>query len=1055
MGYPFWVTTNNLGTFDAGDSLTLTPITLFFGETENATCSVQLLNGQLPPGVTWSQSAYEITLKGELQGIGETASYTFTFRASNSVYVADRTFQITVSQEVSVFEWVTSNQEPLLYVYDAQTSQAQIAARSVPLQAITYTCTNLNLITQGILLDASSGEFSINLAWKPNTAYTASKDYVFSNNQLYVCIASGVSNTTQGPQLTGAFVVDSAYAPWQPNRLYNQGSVVTNSIGKIYLCIQTGTSGSGSGPSSVGNFISDGSAFWSYQGQALVWNQVPTNTQVTLQLQCVAQAATVINRTFEINLVSREAAPIWLTPAGELLQLTPGQLFSYQLEVQDPDSTVLTWSSVNLPYWITLSITGELFGQAPQVFASTSYTFDVQVTDLIHTVSRTFEIQVVRDVPQLNWVTDEVLPNTSDGVISQLYVQAQSPLVGANITYGWVGGTLPLGLRLDSQTGFLQGFVEFHAQDKLYYFEIQASDGVNRIQQRFQVKVTALNRNIYWTLQIPLWGDTRTQIVSLNNNSVLSDSALYLLNEPTWGRVSIPTIMITSGVKVCAVDEMRLLITNYMHAWTMLLGQLQTTQVSGASYGTLDVQVSDAVAPPLWKPNTSYVINQRVSVGTGAQYQALNASTSGSTPPNWNSSVVQDELIQWQLLSSPNTQSARSAPLPWYAYHAYVTGNTIMRQGITYVCAQPGTSGGTWPLIPLTASQVSDGSVVWNRVATAPLASNTYWPSCVTNMRQVVQQQLGWSTSLGTGAQIALRVDASSGAVIGSDVINSGTGYWHAPPCLITSETGFGAQLQAQVGILRADVLSSDTGVADLAQFELDLGNGIPAQLLVDGVTPFDQAARITVLSPGAYIQIPSEPITVLVGTAKVTLRIQVGVVGVQVIKAGTGYRPSDQIRLTGSEWDPVRYQFVDEFNLNMCVAYVKSDAQLSLDTLSNPYVGKQISVNRVLADVQGLQWQGDTRWDSDTCTWDSDQTRFVEHTTATETVWDQSELSWDQDVTTFDREPLTQYPDISQTIFDADHTLFDYYATVFDAVPVEYKSRTQKSWVWFMSAHE
>jgi hypothetical protein len=298
-------------------------------------------------------------------------------------------------------------------------------------------------------------------------------------------------------------------------------------------------------------------------------------------------------------------------------------------------------------------------------------------------------------------------------------------------------------------------------------------------------------------------------------------------------------------------------------------------------------------------------------------------------------------------------------------------------------------------------------------------------------------------------------VNASSGAVIGADVINSGTGYWQAPPCLITSETGSGAQLQAQVGILRADVLSSDSGVADLAQFELDLGHGIPAQLLVDGVTPFDQAARITVITPGAYIQIPSEPITVLVGTAKVTLRIQVGVVGVQVVHTGTGYLPSDQIVLTGSEWDPVRYQFVDEFNLNMCVAYVKSDAALSLDTLSNPYLGKQISVNRVLADVQGVQWQGDTRWDADTCTWDSDQTRFVEHTTATETVWDQSELSWDQNVTTFDQEPLTQYPDISQTIFDADHTLFDYYATVFDAAPVEYKSRTQKSWVWFMSAHE
>ena len=1055
MGYPFWVTTNNLGTFDAGTSLTSTPINLIFGETDNSPCVVQLLNGELPPGVSWSQSGYQIALKGELQGVGQTTTHTFTFRATNSVYVTDRTFQITVSQEVSVFEWITSNQAPLLYVYDDQESQAQITTHSVPLQAVTYTCTNLPLLTKGILLDSSSGEFRINLAWKPSTTYTQTKDYVFSNNQLYVCAASGTSSTTQGPQLTGPFVVDSAYAPWQPNRLYNLGAVVTNSMGKIYLCIQTGTSGPAPGPSGVSNYIPDGSAFWAYQGQALVWNQVPTNTQVTLQLQCVAQAATSINRTFEIKLVSREAAPIWLTPAGELLQLSPSQLFSYQLQVQDPDFAVLTWSSTNLPTWITLSITGELFGQAPLVFESTSYTFDVQVTDSIHTVSRSFQIQVVRDVPQLNWVSDSILPDTSDGVISQLYVQAQSPLEGANITYGWVGGTLPLGLRLDSQTGFLQGFVEFHAQHKLYEFEIQAQDGVNRIQRRFQVQVNTLNRNIYWTLQIPLWGDSRTQIVSLNNNSVLNDSELYLLNEPRWGRVNLPQITIMSGIKACAVDQMRLLITNYMHAWNMRLGQLQTTQVPQAAYGTLDVQVSDAVAPPLWKPLTAYVINQRVSVGTGAQYQARNSGTSGSTTPAWNTSVVQDSLIQWQLLASPNTQTARSAPLPWYAYHTYAQDNTIQRQGVTYVCVQPGRSGGTWPQTPLTSSQVSDGTVVWLRVGTAPTASNTYWPSCVTNMRRVTEQQLGWSTSLGTGAQVALRVNAASGAVTTVDVINVGSAYWQAPPCEIVSNTGSGAQLQAQVGVLRADVLSSDTGVADLAQFELDLGHGTPAQLLVDGVTPFDQAARITVLTPGAYTQVPSVPITVLVGTAKVTLRLYVGVVGVQVIQAGTGYLPSDLIQLTGTEWDPVRYQFVDEFNLNMCVAYVKSDATLSLDTVINPYVGKQIHVNRVQALIQGVQWQGDTRWDSDTCTWDSDTTRFVEQTTATETVWDQSELTWDQHVTTFDLEPLTQPAPMSQTTFDADHSLFDYYDTVFDAVPVEYKSRTQKSWVWFMSTHE
>lgn len=1054
MGYPFWVTTNNLGTFNAGTSLTFMPILLVFGESDLLPCTVTLLNGALPPGVQFSQSGYQITLTGELQGVGMTQTYEFTFRINNLSYVSDRTFQIMISQEVSVFEWITPNTTPLLYVYNDQPQQTQIETRSVPVQSVRYVCADLLLRTQGIQLDASSGVFTIDLGWKPNTTYVVNKDYVYSNDKLYVCIASGTSSSTQGPQLSGPFVVDTVYPDWQPNRLYNQGTVVTNSIGKIYLCIQTGTSASGTGPAGVGNYISDGSTFWAYQGQALVWNQVLTNTQVILNLSCVAQAVTNLVRTFQIALVSREAAPIWLTPAGVLLSVVPSQLFSYQLQVQDPDQTVLMWQGIQLPDWITLSVTGELFGQAPMVLDTTSFEFHIQVSDQIHTVTRTFQIQVVKQTAQLSWITSSELPLTRDGVQSDLFVQAVSPEVGANITYGWVGGTLPLGVRLDSQTGYLQGFVEFHAQDKLYQFEIQAQDGINSIQQTFQVQVQALNRNIYWSLHMPIWGDHRTDLIRLNNNSMLNDDAVYLLNQPIWGRVNNLTVPIISGVKACAVDEFRLLITNYMHAWHMLIGKLQVTKLPGINYQTLDVQLQDAVAPPLWQANTEYAMNDRISTPNGAQYQAQNSGMSSHVNPTWDQPQVSDGILVWNQLSSPNMSSAKSSPLPWYAYHKYNLGQTIMIQGAQYVCTQPGMSGGAWPSTTAAQTQVTDNQIVWMRVSMNTSSSNTYWPSCVTNMRKVVQQQLGWSQNLGTGAQVTIQTQASTGGIQNVTVQNPGTGYTQAPPIHIHSVMGSQAQLQARVGILSAQVVQSEAGVVDLAQFEIDLGHGTPAQLLVDGVTPYDQAARITVLNPGSFVQVPSVPFTVQVGTALVTLRFTVGLVNVQVIEPGTGYLPSDLVDLSGQEWDPDRYQFVEQFDLNMCVAYVNPQAVINLQNVVNAYQGRQILVNKVQADVQGVQWQGDTRWDGDTCTWDSQHTNFVEQTTASQTVWDHAELTWDQHVTTFDLEPLSQYPHISQTVFDQDHTIFDYYATVLDAQPTQYTSRTQKSWVWFMNPH-
>ena len=260
MGYPFWVTTNNLGTQPAGFSLTSSPILLVFGESENLSCTVQLLNGALPTGVTFSTQSYTTTLKGELPYTGETVTYQFTLRVSNGRYVADRTFTLTVTEILSVFEWVTTNSQPLLYVYDDVVHTADIQARSVPLQTITYACTNITLLTKGISLVANSGQFTVDLSWKPLTAYSTATDYVYSNNQLYVCAQGGTSSSTQGPHATGTNVVDSSYSAWQAQRYYSLDAVVTNDVGKVYICTQPGISNNipNTGPTGTGNYIIDG-----------------------------------------------------------------------------------------------------------------------------------------------------------------------------------------------------------------------------------------------------------------------------------------------------------------------------------------------------------------------------------------------------------------------------------------------------------------------------------------------------------------------------------------------------------------------------------------------------------------------------------------------------------------------------------------------------------------------------------------------------------------------------------------------------------------------------
>lgn len=1054
MGYPFWVTNNNLGQQPAGTSLTQTPILLTLGETEQLNCVVSVLNGTLPPGVTITHAQYTVQLKGELIGTGSTQTYEFTLRASNGIAVADRTFFLTVIQEIDSFVWLTDNQYPLFYVYDDQFNQTQIQTQVQPIQAVEYVCTNLNTITQGIQLESDTGVFVIDLAWKPQTQYTAFKDYIYSNNRLYQAVTTAVSNPTQGPQISGSFIVDSAYPGWQPQRFYNKNIVVTNNLGKIYVCIQNGTSGTGSGPTGTGNYILDGSCVWAYQGQALVWNQIPSNTSVDLLLNCEARTEEVITRTFTIKLVSREAAPIWITPAGRILTVAPSQLFTYQLQVQDPDQTLVSWQSTNLPPWITLSFTGELQGQAPDVLLDTPFSFDVTVNDGTYSNSRTFEILITKQQVKFEWITSSELPHILDGTLSNLIIQASSPRPSSLISYGWVGGQLPLGVTLNMESGELEGFVEFHGIDKIYYFEIQANDGVETITQQFQIKVISSNRNVYYDIEIPLWGDLKDQIISQNNTSVTEDSSLYLPNSTTWGRTQNPSVTVMGGLQACDVVELREMISNYMHPFSLKMTQFQVTDSLDVPYHTLDIQLQDAVSPERWQSNRAYHMGSRVSVGTDVQYQALTSGTSSSKPPMWNSSTVQDGDITWQILDSPNTKSLTSHVLPWYAYHLYKMGDTVIRQGITYMCVNPGLSGGTWPQVSYNQNQVQDNQVIWQSYQTASTVTNLYWPSCIHNIREILAENLGWSNSWGSGAQAFATVDARMGSCVSVTVTDAGQGYNQAPPVKIISNTGTGAILESRVGILQADVLTSTTGVQDLDEFELDLGTGVPARLIVDGITPFDQAARISVIYPGSYTKIPSMPITVTRGSAQFTLRLKVGVTEIIVINPGAGYQTTDAINMDGSEWDPVRHTHIIQYDLNMCLNYLDPSQQINVLDLNNAYQSQIIPVNYIQVSLQGIQWQGNSRLDMDTCTFDSHMTRFIEITPASECTWDSKELSWDSRATTFDSLPIIKHPNLSQTYFDHDFTWFDYYSTLFDSRLPTRESRWKTSWCWFMSAH-
>jgi hypothetical protein len=222
----------------------------------------------------------------------------------------------------------------------------------------------------------------------------------------------------------------------------------------------------------------------------------------------------------------------------------------------------------------------------------------------------------------------------------------------------------------------------------------------------------------------------------------------------------------------------------------------------------------------------------------------------------------------------------------------------------------------------------------------------------------------------------------------------------------------------------------------------------------VIGVDGVGRVTQVSIDSTGLFSRIPSNPVAFEHSTGNVFVQLNGGVSSVTVIDGGQGYSADSNISFAGLELDPFSNTFVSNFDLSLPLAYTTSDqreaVRAGLNSALNPWTGEAVNVGMIKAQVAGIQWQGDTRFDVDQTTFDSSQTRTVEFDTATETTWDGDQMIWDQNSTTFDLGQISRWPDYSQVYFDNNQTVFDWYATLFDARQPVYDSRWSRSYFWY-----
>ncbi len=188
-------------------------------------------------------------------------------------------------------------------------------------------------------------------------------------------------------------------------------------------------------------------------------------------------------------------SPIWQTSSGSLGTFTEGASVSVSVSATDPDQNALTYSSSNLPVWLSLnSSTGALTGTAPTVTGNTAYSFSISASDGSNpSISRSFSLTINNS---MQWTT----PAGALTPINEFTRTVSYNLGGTTektVIYSISSGTIPTGLSLNSSTGVLSGTAESIFTSSSFNFTVSAVDSENTYTRSYSIYQQATTSSVF------------------------------------------------------------------------------------------------------------------------------------------------------------------------------------------------------------------------------------------------------------------------------------------------------------------------------------------------------------------------------------------------------------------------------------------------------------------------------------------------------------------------------------------------------------------------------
>ena len=543
------------------------------------------------------------------------------------------------------------------------------------------------------------------------------------------------------------------------------------------------------------------------------------------------------------------------------------------------------------------------------------------------------------------------------------------------------------------RSGNLTGFVEYHSQSRDYCFEVSATEQIPQRDQdgnftgyeqgatvigQFSLTVVPQHKGKFVTISVPIFGQAKLDFIRQNNNSLADQSLLFVPNDPRWGRNQNPEIVLVDGVSWSDPSDVVAAMRNWMHDFVLVASHVNVSNSPHLPYQTLFLQFKDSNSLPLWQPNTMYEANTRICNGEGVEFVATQGGISGSWPgPSSFLDQQSDNTVTWAREDGQNSSVGINTPLPWYPQHTYQGMETVVSLGQELRNLQPGTTSGG--IGPNFNNLISDGSTSWQPSMNQE-GTNTYWPASVKNIRDQLIAHFGLASGVGKNAQAVAQVDSITGSITTVSLISSGSGYYRSPVLTVMGQ-GTGAELTARVGITRGSVTKSATGFANGQQFLVKQGQGRPALIQITQVDNLGKVLSIAIFDPGLYSVFPSNEVAFSKNGQVFFVQFDLGIKEITVINPGSGYQPTTTtIDFSGREYLPKwQRHYVQGYLCSLDLAWLTNSSTLLQQTIDNPFEGQRFEIKQLKMQIQGLDWQGTTQWDSLDSMFDGGFTQFVE----------------------------------------------------------------------------